>query len=70
MKSQKQIVERYKRAITFLLSDKCMNITGTAIKTFHTVRELYWVLGGENELPIQLFPEIKILDKEKLYSVI
>lgn len=70
MKTKKDIVTRYKKAIFFFMSDECVNVTGTAVKTFHTIRELYWVLGGIGNVPIQLFPDKKIIDKEKLYGVI
>lgn len=43
---------------------------GTAIKTYHTARELYWVLGGKGDFPVKMFPNREILDKEQLYSVI
>lgn len=70
MRTKNEIIKRYKRAIDFLFSDECIGTTGTAVKTFHTIRELYWILGGEGHPPITIFPEKKIVDKEKLYSVI
>lgn len=70
IKSQNDIVKRYKQAIFYLMSNECKQNWGKKVKTFHTIRELYWVLGGEGACPIQLFPKTKILDKEKLYNVI
>lgn len=70
MRTKNEIIRRYMRAIDFLFSNECLDTTGSAVKTFHTIRELYWVLGGEGRLPITIFPEKKIVDKEKLYSVI
>ena len=70
MKSKNDIKRRYIQAIDYLMSDECHPLTGTAVKTFHTVRELYWVLGGEGKLPIKMYPEKKIVDKVKLYSVV
>lgn len=70
MKSKNDIKRRYLKAIDYLMSDECIYCTTIAVKTFHTVRELYWVLGGEGSLPIKMFPEKVITDKEKLYSVI
>ena len=70
MKSKNDIKRRYIQTVMWLLSEECVWCTGTAVKAFHTARELYWVLGGEGKFPLKMFPEKEIVDKEKLYSVV
>jgi hypothetical protein len=54
--------------IRFILSDD-FKLNSNGIKIYQQACNLYWVLCGEGNFPINVYPEVKVLDAEKLYKV-
>lgn len=69
MITKKEIKTEFKKLIKFILSDDFVFAAPSGIKAYHKAKTLYWVLGGEGKFPIQVFPEVKVLNTEKLYQV-
>lgn len=69
MRTEKEIKTEFKKLVKFILSDDFIFCAPSGMRAFHKARSLYWVLNGEGKFPIQVFPNVKVLDTEKLYQV-
>ena len=68
MRTEKEVKTKFKQMIKFILSDE-FRLNSNGIKVYQQACNLYWVLGGEDKFPINVYPEVKLLDAEKLYQV-
>jgi len=69
MRTEKEIKTQFKKYVKHILSDDFICASGENIRVFQRACALWWVLGGEDKLPIQVYPEVKVLNTEKLYQV-
>ena len=69
MKTEKEIKTEFKKLVKFILSDDFVFSAPSGISAFHKAKSLYWVLGGKDKFPIKVFPDVEVLDTEKLYQI-
>lgn len=69
MKTKKEIQEKFKKNVDFILDVTANNKYADIVKVFQRACALYWVLDGEGDFHIKIFPKLEI-DHKRLNAVL